>query len=153
MGDLRGHVRPCCCRPTSLLSFVVVAFEKSDRYVEAAAVTVVAVPVLVYVMILPGLGRIRLAEQWAAGHEVDRASGTGGHLHLGSGGGCPRGGEATLFGPPCYLSLSVRSLGRPGRGWSSTGFWAPSSELPIMLIAVHSFVEGSDATGQGRHRR
>ena len=55
------------------VSFVVVAFEESDRYVEAAAVTVVAMLVLAYVMVLPGLGRLRLVEQWAAGHEVDRA--------------------------------------------------------------------------------
>ncbi len=56
-----------------ILSFIVVAFEKSDRYVEAAAVTVVALPILVCVYVLPG-GRLRLAEQWAAGHEVDRTS-------------------------------------------------------------------------------
>ena len=56
-----------------VLSFVVVAFEESDHYVEAAAVTVVAVLVLIYVTAFPGLGPIRLAEQWAAGHEVDRA--------------------------------------------------------------------------------
>jgi class 3 adenylate cyclase len=55
-----------------VVSFIVVAFEQSDHYVEAAAVTVVALLVLVYVMILPGLGRSRLPEQWAAGHEVDR---------------------------------------------------------------------------------
>src|SRR6267154_746757 len=54
-------------------SFIVVAFEGSGHYVEAAAVTVVAVLELVYVMVLPGLGRIRLVEQWAVGHEVDRA--------------------------------------------------------------------------------
>ena len=54
-------------------SCVVVAYEESSRYVEAAAVTVVAVPVLVYLMVLPGLGRSRLAEQWAGGHEIDRA--------------------------------------------------------------------------------
>ncbi|MDT5103705.1 MAG: adenylate cyclase [Mycobacterium sp.] len=54
-------------------SFVVVAFEKAGHYVEAAAVTFVTVPVLVYVMILPGLGQSRLAEQWAAGQEVDPA--------------------------------------------------------------------------------
>jgi adenylate cyclase len=54
-------------------SFVVVTFEKSDRYLEAAAVTAVGVLVLVYVTLLPGLGGIRLAEQCAAGHEVDRA--------------------------------------------------------------------------------
>ena len=44
---------------------------------EAALVTVVAVPVLLYVMFLPGLGRIRLVEQWAAGHDVDRARALG----------------------------------------------------------------------------
>jgi class 3 adenylate cyclase len=54
-------------------SFVVLAFEDSGRYVEAAAVTLVAVPVLVYVMALPGLGGWRLTERWAAGDEVDRA--------------------------------------------------------------------------------
>src|SRR6478752_650560 len=52
-------------------SFVVVAFEKSDRYVEAAAVTVVAVLVMEYGYFLPGVGRIRLVERWAAGREVD----------------------------------------------------------------------------------
>ncbi|HZA12125.1 adenylate/guanylate cyclase domain-containing protein, partial [Mycobacterium sp.] len=56
-----------------LVSCVVVAFEESGHYVEAAAGTVVAVPVLVYLSILPSLGRVRLAEQWAAGHRVDRA--------------------------------------------------------------------------------
>ena len=38
-------------------SFVVVAFEESSHYVEAVAVTVVAVLVVAYVMILPGLSR------------------------------------------------------------------------------------------------
>ena len=54
-------------------SFAVVAVEGSGHYVEAAAVTVVAVLVLVYVLVLPGLGRVRPVEQWAAGREVDRA--------------------------------------------------------------------------------
>ncbi len=54
-------------------AFLIVAIEESSHYVEAAAVTVVTVLVLSYVIVLPGLGRIRLAEQWAAGNEVDRA--------------------------------------------------------------------------------
>ena len=54
-------------------SFLIVAIEESNHYVEAAAVTVVGVVVLVYMLTLPGRGRIRLVEQWAAGHEVDRA--------------------------------------------------------------------------------
>jgi adenylate cyclase len=56
-----------------LLSFVVVAFEGSDRYVEAAVVTVVASLVLGYVDVLPGLGSARVFERWAAGDDVDRA--------------------------------------------------------------------------------
>ena len=57
-----------------ILSFPIVAFEKSSRYVEAAAVTVVAVLVIVCIVLLPSRRSIRLAEQWAAGHEVDRAT-------------------------------------------------------------------------------
>jgi class 3 adenylate cyclase len=55
------------------LSFIVVAYEESSRYVVAAAVTVVVVLVLVYVTILPGGRLFRPAEQWAAGREVDPA--------------------------------------------------------------------------------
>lgn len=55
-------------------SFLIVAIEESSHYVEATAVTVVAVPVLAYVNGLPGLGSSRLMEQWAAGQEVDRAT-------------------------------------------------------------------------------
>ena len=61
--------------PTWLLcALVVLAFEESDRYLEAVAVTVVAVLVLAYLVVLPGLGGIRLVERWAAGHEVDRGT-------------------------------------------------------------------------------
>jgi adenylate cyclase len=54
-------------------ALLIVAVEKSGDYVEAAAVAVVAVPVVAYVIQLPGLGPVRVVEQWAAGHEVDRA--------------------------------------------------------------------------------
>ena len=54
-------------------SVLVVAVEQSSDYLEAAAVAVVAVPVLAYVVIRPGIGAGRLVERWAAGHEVDRA--------------------------------------------------------------------------------
>src|ERR1700756_3612355 len=57
-----------------LFSFLVVAYEGSGQYMEAAAVTVVAVLVAVYVSALPGMSRIRLAERWAAGKEVDQAT-------------------------------------------------------------------------------
>src|SRR6478609_2068184 len=55
-----------------VLLLVIVAFEGSDRYLEAAAVTVVALPVLAFAMVLPGQGLARRFEQWAAGDEVDQ---------------------------------------------------------------------------------
>lgn len=55
-------------------SFLIVAVEQSSDYLEAAAVTVVAVPMLTYVVVRPGSGAGRLIERWAAGHEVDRVS-------------------------------------------------------------------------------
>ena len=48
-------------------SFLVVGFEKSGHYVEAAAVTFVAVPVQGYVFLFTGHRRLRFAERWAAG--------------------------------------------------------------------------------------
>jgi adenylate cyclase len=54
-------------------SSLIVALERSGGVVPATAVTVIAVPVLAYAAIRPGFGSARLIEQWAAGHEVDRA--------------------------------------------------------------------------------
>jgi adenylate cyclase len=55
------------------LSFAILAVEHSSRYPEAAVATVVAVLVIVVAVALPGTGVWRLAEQWAAGRELDRA--------------------------------------------------------------------------------
>ena len=55
-----------------VLALIIVAFEKSSRYSESAGVSVVAVLVLVYALILPGLGAWRLVDRWAAGQERGR---------------------------------------------------------------------------------
>ena len=73
MGYLRDF-GPFVCADLPRSAFLVAAFEGSGRYVDAAAVTIVGVLALAYVTVLPGLGRIRLVEHWAAGHEVDRAT-------------------------------------------------------------------------------
>ncbi len=58
--------------PTYLLSTLgIVALEESGRFLFAAAITVAAVLVLVYVMVIPGAGRSRVVDQWAAGRPVD----------------------------------------------------------------------------------
>src|SRR6185437_16374572 len=56
-----------------ILSFGVVALEKSSHYVEASAVTSVAVAVLTCALILPGSRRFHLARRWAIGCDVDCA--------------------------------------------------------------------------------
>jgi adenylate cyclase len=57
-----------------LVSFPIVAFEKSDHYAEAAALTTVAVFALVFLIQLPGHRWLRLVEQWAAGRTIDPAT-------------------------------------------------------------------------------
>jgi class 3 adenylate cyclase len=52
----------------------IVALERSDRYLEAATVTVVAVLAYLYVLVLPGGPEVRLIEGWAAGDDVERVS-------------------------------------------------------------------------------
>jgi adenylate cyclase len=53
-------------------SFVAVALEHSTRYFEVVLVTAAAVAVQAYLVILPGAGRMRLIDRWAAGCDVDR---------------------------------------------------------------------------------
>ena len=58
----------------ALASFVVVALEQSDQYVEAAVITAAAVVVLMCLLLLPGRRHFRPMERWAAGDDVDRAT-------------------------------------------------------------------------------
>ncbi|WP_046318732.1 adenylate/guanylate cyclase domain-containing protein [Mycobacterium sp. UM_Kg1] len=55
-------------------SLCIVAFERSDRYAAAAALTVAAVLSYLYVLVAPGGRDSRLIERWAAGDDVDRES-------------------------------------------------------------------------------
>ncbi len=52
-------------------SLIIVAFEGSSRYIDAAVVTAVAMLVRVYLLVLPGSKEVHLFEGWAAGHEID----------------------------------------------------------------------------------
>ncbi|BBX06318.1 adenylate/guanylate cyclase domain-containing protein [Mycolicibacterium aichiense] len=53
-------------------SLAIVAFERSDRYVEAAAVTAVVVLGYLFTVVIPGGKDPRIIERWAAGEGVDR---------------------------------------------------------------------------------
>ncbi|MGB9227069.1 adenylate/guanylate cyclase domain-containing protein [Mycobacterium sp.] len=125
-----------------MLSFMVVAFEKSDRYVEAATVTVVGLPVLVYVYFLPGVGRLRLAEQWAAGHDVDRTSALDA-TYTYSRRAVVRGlGSIVVWGALLFVVVGAIV----GATWSRLvqyGILGACFAASAQLIGVHSFVEGA----------
>src|SRR5947209_14093152 len=109
-------------------ALLVVAFEKSDRYVEAAAVTVAVVVVMVYMGIFPGWAR---AAGWTGGRPAGRSIGRGHWRPPRPGVGrrwSGRRGRARV-GSHCSWSLSVRSPGRRDRGSFSTESSAPSSAL------------------------
>ncbi len=121
-------------------SFLVVAFEKSHHYVEAAAATVVAVLVFICVVVRPGLGGGRRVERWAAGDEVDRAEAL----------------EATyiwarrfvvrVFGAHpvtgALIAIVVGAIaGATGPRLVQYGIWGASLGMSLALIAAHSLVE------------
>lgn len=110
-------------------SMIITAYEHSNHYFETAALTVVAVPVLVYAIVLPGLGRLRSVERWAAAQEVDRATALADTYRYVRE-TFFRAWSSPPFGPLSLRSLSVRSPERPGGGSSSTAYGVPSSEPP-----------------------
>jgi adenylate cyclase len=128
--------------PVYLLgSFVVVAYEKSDRYVESAAFTVAAVVLLAYVIVLPGLGGLRTAQQWAAGREVGRATALESTYAYG------RGVVARTVGAGClWAALAIVVVGAiagaSGSRLIQYAVWGAVVGTAIQLIGAHSVVEG-----------
>jgi class 3 adenylate cyclase len=123
-------------------SFVVVAFEKAGHYVEAAAVTFVTVPVLVYVMILPGLGQSRLAEQWAAGQEVDPARALDA-TYTWARATVARAVGANAVGAALLLVVVGVIAGASGSRLVQYGILGAVVGAAILLPGVHSFVEAA----------
>ena len=123
-------------------SFVVVAFEKSGHYVGAAAVTVVAVLAMCYVFLPPGGRRFRLVEQWAAGHEVDRAKALEDTYT------CALSAVARAVAGNAVLSAVLLVVvgaiaGAMGPRLVEYGILGASTGIAVQLIAIHSFVEAA----------
>jgi adenylate cyclase len=125
-----------------MLSFIVVVFEKSDRYVEAAAVTVIALPVLVYVFFLPGLGRLHLVEQWAARHDVDSTSALEA-TYTWARGAVARGLGGIVFWGALLFVVVGAIAGATEWRLAQYGILGACFAASAQLIGVHSFVEGA----------
>jgi adenylate cyclase len=122
-------------------SLVVVAYEKSDRYVEVAAFTVAAVLVLAYVIVLPGVGGLRTAQRWAAGREVDRATALESTYAYG------RAAIArTVVAGAFWAALAIVGVGAiagaSGSRLIQYAVWGAFMGTAIQLIGAHSVVEG-----------
>jgi class 3 adenylate cyclase len=125
-----------------VLSFVVVVFEDSDRYVEAAAVTVVVVLAQCYLFLPPGRRRFGLAEQWAAGHEVDRATALE-YTYIYARGAVARGVVGGAISIALLLVVVGAIAGATGSRLVQYGILGAALGTGNQLIAAHSFVEAA----------
>jgi class 3 adenylate cyclase len=125
-----------------VLSFLIVAFERSDGYVEAAAVTVGTVLVMVYVNVLPGLGVSRLVERWAAGLEVDRVGALEATYAFTRMAGA-RWVAADAFLVALQFFLVGGIAGATGSRLVQYAILGAAFGVSVVLIAVHSFPEAA----------
>ena len=134
-------------------SFLIVAIEGSDHYLETASVTVGTVLVMSFVTILPGLGQAPPCRAMGSRPRGRSGEGTGGHLRLFSPGWRPSGGRQRCLGRP-----AIRRCRRDRRsdwvaGSSSTRSWVPSVGISKPADRCSQLGGSNTATGQGRHRR
>jgi adenylate cyclase len=122
------------------LSFLIVAFERSDRYVEAAAVTAGTVLVMVYVTNLPGLGGSRLVERWAAGREVDRARALDATYAWTRTVGTRAVGANAVFIALLFLLVGAIA-GASGSRLVQYAILGAASGISLVLVAAHSYPE------------
>jgi adenylate cyclase len=123
-------------------AFLVVAFEGSHRYVDAAAVAVAVVVLVAYVAVLPGVGPSRLVEQWAAGREVDRARASEATYTWARGAIVRTVGSAAVW--IALLLVVVGAIaGATGSRLVQYGILGVVLGAVSSLIVMHSFVEAS----------
>jgi adenylate cyclase len=126
----------------TFVSFPIVAFEKSGRYVAATAITGVAVLVLVCLMVLPDRRWARPTERWAAGHEVDRVTALEGTYVF-----VRRATSRTVWAAGVWAAaLSVGVGAIAGAGWVRLVQYAALAAtiaVAIQLVALHTTMEAA----------
>lgn len=125
-----------------LWSFIVVAFERSGRYGEAAVFTVVAVLVRAYILVLPGMKGMRPIEQWAAGQAVDPTTVLAATYAY-----ARRAVARTVGTDAMWTALFTAGVGAiagaTGVRLVQYAILGATMGVANMLISVHSFVEGA----------
>src|ERR1700761_4169073 len=124
-----------------ICSFIVIAYEKSDRYIEAAAFTVAAGALLAYVIVLPARGGIRLAERFAAGHQVDPARALESTYTYGRRAVARTVGGGTTWAALLFAGVDAIAGGSASRLVQYATLGAIMGAT-IQLIGVHAIIEG-----------
>ena len=123
-------------------ALLVVAFEGSDRYVEAAAAAVAVVVAVAYVAVLPGVGPSRLVEQWAAGREVDPGRASEATYRWARGAVVRTVGAAAVW--IALLLVVVGAIaGATGSRLAQYGIIGAVLGAVTSMIVMHSFVEAT----------
>lgn len=124
------------------VSLPIVAFEKSGHYVEAGVVTIVAVLALVCIFLLPGRRWVRPVQQWAAGHDVDRAAALEGTYI-----NARRATVRAVWGTAVWAAALAVVVGViAGARWTHLvqyGIVAAAAAAAIQLLAYHNIVEAA----------
>ena len=123
-----------------LMTCALVAVERSGHYIEAVVVAVVIVLMGAYVVLPAGVGGIRLAEQWAAGHEVDRVKALEG-TYAYARGAAARGVTGNAFLTGLLFVLVGAITGAAGLRLVQYGVIGVVVGSSLALIAIHSLVE------------
>ena len=123
-----------------LMSFGVVAFERSSQYVAAGAVSVIGVLAMCCVFYPPGHRRLRLPEQWAAGHKVDRAKALKDSYAYGRG-AITRGVGGNAVGCAAMLVAVGAIAGATESRLVQYAIVGAAAGVSVALIVGHSFVE------------
>jgi adenylate cyclase len=123
-----------------LVAFTLLTFEKSNRYWEAPAVAVVVLLVQAFVAFPPGRSSIRLAERWAAGDEVDRATALEGTYSYARQ-SAVRAVVGSATGSGAVWLLIAALAGATGSRIVQYAITGASFGSALALIAVHGLVE------------
>ena len=124
------------------LSFLVIAFEESGRYLEAAAITAAAIPVLGCITVLPSRRSIRPFQRWAAGDEVDRLTALEGTYHY-----LRAAGFRAVWAACVWAAVLAAAVGAisGATGWRVVqyGILGAVYGTGVQLIAFHSMMESA----------
>ncbi len=121
---------------------LIVAFEGSDRYVEAAVILLAAMLVRVYLMVLPGSKPLRLIEKWAAGQKGDPMEALGATFAYGRR-TTARVLATDVVWAPCVGLLVAAIAGATEWRLVQYGILGATYGAATGVIGVHSFSEGS----------